>query len=620
MQFRYLPVSHAAPTKTSDLLPPINCPLLAVEGAAHSSVSLIRHAFREVCERTNSLSLALQVALRVEPTFVMRALLQRPDISASYLGNGYVQVRRCIELPSTSVRLLPFNGTCYDAPRAELRLPSGSIWHAFLTPATGIVRRHATVTDCSESGTFMLPSADGVQQFSPHDGSWSTVPTRDVRQVSSFPRLHAFNIPSRLTIFHNLVLTNFSEVADDHGLRELWTALDHKQLMDHFARVDTSSHGSFGSSPSAGHQVGSSFFFPFWSFSIFDFWVSICCLYVSFLLFRSILVLYIHFNFPQFWSLLSSRRSAPAASTTTTTQLPDTASPRAVVPLAPGSFLTFPSPRRGPIELDISQVEIDATQVWPPRASLVPMQVLSLADSPSFFVSQVPVKVNGVQMLALIDTGAGITVAARTILPLLGIFHLQPCVVPAAVGVAGIPVHFVGCALVTTQIGSTVLSYLVHFTACDGVLRSADAYNIILGNDILQKLSRWALNYSERKLFVGGEPIPIVSASPDPTLSASTVSVHANTTVLLPPASEVMVPCYLSGAHPCDVTLCSEGTVLPPDGILIAPLVCHASNMMLFLSNPPNAPRIIYRGQHLTSAHLVFDTPNDSVFRPSPYF
>ncbi|VDO94167.1 unnamed protein product [Heligmosomoides polygyrus] len=183
-----------------------------------------------------------------------------------------------------------------------------------------------------------------------------------------------------------------NSVADDYGLREMWTAHDHKQLIDHFARVDTFSHGSFGSFPSTGHQV--------------------------------------------------------------------------------------------------------------------------------------PVVVNGVQMLALIETGAGITVAARTILPLLRILNLQPCVVPVAVGMAGIPVHFVGCALVTIQIGSTVLSHLVHITACEGVPRSADAYNIILGNEILQKLPRWALNYSERKSFIGGEPIPIVSVSPDPTLSTSTVSVH----------------------------------------------------------------------------------------------
>lgn len=192
------------------------------------------------------------------------------------------------------------------------------------------------------------------------------------------------------------------------------------------------------------------------------------------------------------------------------------------------------------------------------------MQVLSLADSLSFFISQVPVVVNGVQMLALIETGAGITVAARTILPLLRILNLQPCVVPVAVGMAGIPVHFVGCALVTIQIGSTVLSHLVHITACEGVPRSADAYNIILGNEILQKLPRWALNYSERKSFIGGEPIPIVSVSPDPTLSTSTVSVHVSTTVLLPPASNVMVSCYLSGAHPSNATLCLEGTVLSP--------------------------------------------------------
>ncbi|VDO19654.1 unnamed protein product [Heligmosomoides polygyrus] len=149
----------------------------------------------------------------------------------------------------------------------------------------------------------------------------------------------------------------------------------------------------------------------------------------------------------------------------------------------------LPAPRRVPIELDISQVGIDISRSWPSRASLVPMHVLSLVESEPVFVSQIHVKANGVQMLALIDTGAGITVAARSILPLLGIFHLQPSRVPAAVGVAGIPVRFVGCAPSRSKIGSTSVHRPVHFTEGDSVPRSVDAYNIILGNDIPQSLS-----------------------------------------------------------------------------------------------------------------------------------
>lgn len=140
----------------------LSAQLLAVEGATQSvSANFIRYGLREVCERTNSLSLALQVALQIQPTFVMRALLHRPDISATYLGNGYVQVSRCLALTSSLVQLLPFNGTCFDALRIALRLPSGSVWHAFLSPSTEscIITRLLSIARTRSRFCFSLPKA-----------------------------------------------------------------------------------------------------------------------------------------------------------------------------------------------------------------------------------------------------------------------------------------------------------------------------------------------------------------------------------------------------------------------------------------------------------------------------
>ncbi|XGW35024.1 hypothetical protein V3C99_018789 [Haemonchus contortus] len=67
-------------------------------------------------------------------------------------------------------------------------------------------------------------------------------------------------------------------------------------------------------------------------------------------------------------------------------------------------------------------------------------------------------------MLALIDTGAGITVASQSLLALLGIFDLEAADVPSALGMAGIPVKFVGSAIVDLQIGNEELKQKVHIT------------------------------------------------------------------------------------------------------------------------------------------------------------
>lgn len=54
------------------------------------------------------------------------------------------------------------------------------------------------------------------------------------------------------------------------------------------------------------------------------------------------------------------------------------------------------------------------------------MAVSSLESPAYFFVTQTPVRANGVHMLALIDAGVGITAAGQSLLPLLVYFDSVP--------------------------------------------------------------------------------------------------------------------------------------------------------------------------------------------------
>ncbi|VDO88313.1 unnamed protein product [Haemonchus placei] len=101
--------------------------LLAVEGSAKASVfSLFRHTISALCDRVNLLGLSIQTALAAQPTVVARRLFGRTDIAASYLGNGLIQIHKCMAVPSSSWSFLGFNDTCFARPLVDIRLPSGT--------------------------------------------------------------------------------------------------------------------------------------------------------------------------------------------------------------------------------------------------------------------------------------------------------------------------------------------------------------------------------------------------------------------------------------------------------------------------------------------------------------
>ncbi|VDP11258.1 unnamed protein product [Heligmosomoides polygyrus] len=113
--------------------------LLAVENASQGAVvTLFRHALISLCDKINSLAFSLHSALLVDPTYVVRTMLQRLDIAATlpviYHGNGVLQIYRCFSIPAPNYSLRPFNATCYAKPSVKVVLPSGTSVSLFWIP------------------------------------------------------------------------------------------------------------------------------------------------------------------------------------------------------------------------------------------------------------------------------------------------------------------------------------------------------------------------------------------------------------------------------------------------------------------------------------------------------
>ncbi|XGW34219.1 hypothetical protein V3C99_018219 [Haemonchus contortus] len=117
--------------------------------------------------------------------------------------------------------------------------------------------------------------------------------------------------------------------------------------------------------------------------------------------------------------------------------------------------------------------------------------------------------------------------------------------VTSAVGMAGVPVHLLECASLAFEIGSLTFDHPVFFTDTACTPGVADAYNVIVGNDLLRKLPPWTIDYATRAFSMANQQVRIFCTSPaenDQTNDQS-VTVRVAETTVLPPSAETFVRC-----------------------------------------------------------------------------
>ncbi|EPB69859.1 retrotransposon gag protein [Ancylostoma ceylanicum] len=223
-------------------------------------------------------------------------------------------------------------------------------------------------------------------------------------------------------------------------------------------------------------------------------------------------------------------------------------------------------------------------------------RVYTLSGGEGSTTTHIHIKINGVTVSALIDTGSSITLAGKQLCPALGIFRLDAPQTETAIGMAGIHVNLAGSKKVVMEIANVVLQPTLHFTTGKCVPNTHSTYEVIVGNDILALLPKMSIDYQNRVITFGNASVPFGNPRGDESCSTpNEIPVRASKTTRLLANSETFVPCTVEDSEiKKDLVLVSQSTKIFKNDLIVAPAVISTHHPLLLVCNPTNEHKVIF--------------------------
>uniref|UniRef100_A0A8R1DY22 Uncharacterized protein n=1 Tax=Caenorhabditis japonica TaxID=281687 RepID=A0A8R1DY22_CAEJA len=418
--------------------------LLALENAVlDSSASWFARNFLDWCHNLNSLTASTMAAAASNPTLAARQMLRKENVHARFVSKGYLAVQTCSALAPDSYRFVAFKNLCYSKPAIEVVLPEGNTITTFLDLATNEITNRAHPVECSLTTNFQFIVNDTPASLNPF-----TLELKETKNFHAENDLHSSNslisqALQELLIFHNMVIGSISEEINENHYNEIWAALQGSPE----AITKTISRNS---DPASGSIAGGKLeqILSFWYRAkwlggvIFTVWTLIVDTLVTGVI---LALIFMYFATGFLSAYLSFSRSMPKH------ELERVVTPRPT----------------------LDEYEEIRNRLATPRINALE------TSSQEFFIAQIPIKANGIHCWALIDTGDSFTVASEDMCCLLGIGQLLEPTSHTAVD------------------GSFMLFQDTHSAKGKCVPSGPQSYEFILGNDLLQRLPKFYLDYTK---------------------------------------------------------------------------------------------------------------------------
>ncbi|EFO86497.1 hypothetical protein CRE_02577 [Caenorhabditis remanei] len=122
----------------------------------------------------------------------------------------------------------------------------------------------------------------------------------------------------------------------------------------------------------------------------------------------------------------------------------------------------------------------------------------------SIISASIPIEANDYACLALVDTGAAITLTSGVMCSRLGLPEPEAPLKKTVIGIGNASVKIAGSRVITFTIGSYRINHRVHITA-----EPLGDYDFLLGIDLLSRLPNIGFDFREAKMSIGKDVLPL---------------------------------------------------------------------------------------------------------------
>ena len=469
-------------------------------------------AMSATCRAMNTIIEIIKTSIVSNPTLTMRAILKQQYIW-SRSGGSVIEVWPCNPLKEGTYNYLAMNSSCTNGIPIEFTI-NGQIHHGYMDPKTNIIDNHAAPIDCNLVEEIPLQSQETISLYQSKTGF--------LRPVTNITKLNLIQwnsteiLPTQPTIFHEIVMYNWTEVSTHISLNRLLSSISAQEKI--FSELGVTDHEDPRAAARQAIQnifaQGLFNFFSGLSLSLWQIWVFCCCLIVTLKVLFSFctpteLQRRLNFNLPgviqPYWQKLKTRP----------TPIPE---PQPISAVS-SSINLIPNPPTYDETLHESQLGIDFAQqivhmrpTIPDRGALMSdrnrpqtFYLCAGAIEPVFHPTTPLVEINlaGIPLTALIDTGSPITLISERVAQQMEEAQWRP----TANSVKSLTGHSLKL-MATTQAPLTIGATTVMANC---TVQQNAPVDCILGTSVLRLLGEITLNFTKRTVQIHEHPTYFVA-------------------------------------------------------------------------------------------------------------